>query len=164
MQWLAELCVRRPVVSWVLVLSLTVVGLFAFGRLGVDRFPNVDIPSVAVTTLLPGAAPEQVETEVTDKVEESVNTISGIDTLSSTSSEGVSQVVVAFRLDKSADVAAQEVRDRVNRILPQLPRTALQPTVEKLDPTASPVLTIAVTAAMPIREITEFADKVLRRR
>ena len=79
MQWLAELCVRRPVFAWVLVLSLIVVGLFAFGQLGVDRFPNVDIPSVSVTTRLPGAAPEQIETEVTDKIEEAVNTISGID-------------------------------------------------------------------------------------
>ena len=95
MQWLAALCVRRPVFAWVLVLSLTVVGLFAFGRLGVDRFPNIDIPTIVVTTRLPGAAPEQVETEVTDKVEEAVNTISAIDTLSSTSSEGISQVVVA---------------------------------------------------------------------
>ena len=117
-----------------------------------------------MTTRLPGAAPEQIETEVTDKIEEAVNTISAIDTLSSTSSEGISQVVVAFTLDKDADVAAQEVRDRVNRILPQLPRTALQPTVEKLDPTASPVITVAVTAAKPVRDITEFADKVLRRR
>ena len=164
MQWLAALCVRRPVFAWVLVLSLTVVGLFAFGRLGVDRFPNIDIPTILVTTRLPGAAPEQIETEVTDKIEEAVNTISAIDTLSSTSSEGISQVVVAFTLDKEGDTAAQEVRDRVNRILPQLPRTALQPIVEKLDPTASPVITVAVTAAKPVRDITEFADKVLRRR
>ena len=131
MQWLAALCVRRPVFAWVLVLSLTVVGLFALGRLGVDRFPNIDIPTVVVTTRLPGAAPEQIETEVTDKIEEAVNTISAIDTLSSTSSEGISQVVVSFMLEKDADVAAQEVRDRINRVLPLLPRTALQPTVEK---------------------------------
>ena len=123
MQWLASLCVRRPVFAWVLILSLTVVGLFAFGRLGVDRFPNVDIPTISVTTRLPGAAPEQIETEVTDKIEEAVNTISGIDTLTSTSSEGVSQVVVSFKLEKNADIAAQEVRDRINRVLPQLPRT-----------------------------------------
>jgi HAE1 family hydrophobic/amphiphilic exporter-1 len=97
MQWLAALCVRRPVFAWVLVLSLTVVGLFALGRLGVDRFPNIDIPTVVVTTRLPGAAPEQIETEVTDKIEEAVNTISAIDTLNSTSSEGISQVVVSFR-------------------------------------------------------------------
>lgn len=164
MQWLASLCVRRPVFAWVLVLSLTVVGLFAFGRLGVDRFPNVDIPTISITTRLPGAAPEQIETEVTDKIEESVNTISGIDTLTSTSSEGISQVSVAFTLEKNADVAAQEVRDRVNRVLPLLPRTVLQPTVEKLDFTAAPVITVAVTADKPVRDITEFADKILRRR
>src|SRR6187431_889980 len=164
MQWLAALCVKRPVFAWVLVLSLTVVGLFAFGRLGVDRFPNVDIPTVVVTTRLPGAAPEQIETEVTDKIEESVNTISAIDTLSSTSSESISQVVVSFKLEKNADVAAQEVRDRINRVMPQLPRTVLQPTVEKLDFTAAPVITVAVTADKPLRDITEFADKVLRRR
>jgi HAE1 family hydrophobic/amphiphilic exporter-1 len=163
MQWLAELCVKRPVFAWVLILSLVVVGLFAFTRLGVDRFPNIDIPSVAITTRLPGAAPEQIETEVTDKIEEAVNTISGIDTLTSNSSEGVSQVIVAFVLEKDANVAAQEVRDKVNRVLPLLPRTVIQPTVEKLDPTASPVLTVAVTAQKPLREITEYADKVLRR-
>ncbi len=164
MQWLAEVCVKRPVFAWVLVLSLTVVGLFAFGRLGVDRFPNVDIPTISVTTRLPGAAPEQIETEVTDKVEEAVNTISGIDTLTSTSSEGVSQVVISFKLEKNADTAAQEVRDRINRVIPRLPRTVLQPTVEKLDFTASPVITVAVTADKPVRDITEFADRILRRR
>jgi multidrug efflux pump subunit AcrB len=163
MQWLAELCVKRPVFAWVLILSLVVVGLFAFTRLGVDRFPNVDIPSVAITTRLPGAAPEQIESEVTDKIEEAVNTISGIDTLTSNSFEGVSQVLVAFVLEKDANVAAQEVRDKVNRVIPLLPRTVIQPTVEKLDPTASPVLTVAVTAQKPLREITEYADKVLRR-
>ena len=163
MQWLAELCVKRPVFAWVLILSLVVVGAFAFTRLGVDRFPNVDIPSVAITTRLPGAAPEQVETEVTDKIEEAVNTISGIDVLTSNSSEGVSQVVVSFVLEKDANVAAQEVRDKINRVLPLLPRTVIQPQVEKLDPTASPVLTVAVTAQKPLREITEYADKVLRR-
>ncbi len=123
MQWLAELCVRRPVFASVLILSLVVVGAFAFGQLGVDRLPQVDFPTVTVTTRLPGAAPEQVESEVTDKVEEAVNTISGIDQLSSNSAEGISQVIVTFHLEKNADVAAQEVRDRINRILPQLPRT-----------------------------------------
>jgi len=164
MQRLAELCVRRPVFASVLILSLTVVGLFAFGQLGVDRIPTVDFPTVTVTTRLPGAAPEQVESEVTDKVEEAVNTISGIDQLSSNSAEGISQVIVTFRLEKSADVAAQEVRDRVNRIMPLLPRTITQPTIEKQDPDAAPILTIAVTAKRPIREVTEYTDKVLRRR
>ena len=164
MQWLAELCVRRPVFASVLILSLVVVGAFAFGQLGIDRLPKVDFPTVTVTTRLPGAAPEQVESEVTDKVEEAVNTISGIDQLNSNSAEGISQVIVTFRLEKNADVAAQEVRDRVNRILPLLPRTIMQPTIEKQDPDAAPILTIAVTANKPIRDVTEYADKVLRRR
>ncbi len=164
MQWLAALCVRRPVFASVLILSLTVIGVFSFVQLGIDQFPNVDFPAIVVTTRLPGAAPEQVETEISDHIEEAVNTISGIDTLTSVSSEGVSQVVVGFNLEKNTDVAAQEVRDRVSRILPLLPRTVQQPIVEKRDPDAFPVITIAVTADKPIREISEYADKVLRRR
>ena len=164
MQSLAALCVRRPVFASVLILALSVIGAFSFTQLGIDQFPAVDFPTVVVTTRLPGAAPEQVESEVTDKVEEAVNTISGIDTLTSTSSEGVSQVVVNFKLEKNADIATQEVRDKVNRILPLLPRTITQPTVEKRDPDAQPVLTVALTANKPLRDITEYADKVLRRR
>jgi HAE1 family hydrophobic/amphiphilic exporter-1 len=112
MQWLAALCVRRPVFASVIILSLTVIGIFSFVQLGIDQFPNVDFPAIVVTTRLPGAAPEQVETEISDHIEEAVNTISGIDTLTSVSSEGVSQVVVGFNLEKNTDVAAQEVRDR----------------------------------------------------
>jgi hydrophobic/amphiphilic exporter-1 (mainly G- bacteria), HAE1 family len=163
MQWLASISVKRPVFATVIILSLTVVGAFSFGRLGLDRFPKVDFPTVVVTTRLPGAAPEEVETEITDKIEEAVNTISGIDELRSTSSEGVSQVIVAFLLEKDGDIAAQEVRDRVNRVLPLLPRTIDQPTVEKFDPDSAPVLTLAVSANKPIRDITEYADKTLRR-
>ncbi|MCG6926857.1 MAG: efflux RND transporter permease subunit [Acidobacteria bacterium] len=164
MQKLAEICVRRPVFTWVLVLSLVVLGLFAYPRLGVDRFPNIDFPYVTVSTVLVGAAPEEIETEITDKVEEAVNTISGIDQLISVSAEGVSQVVVSFELEKDADVAAQEVRDRVNTILRDLPRDADPPVIAKIDPDAIPVLSVAVSAPLPIREVTEFADKTLRRR
>ncbi|CAN5887795.1 efflux RND transporter permease subunit [soil metagenome] len=163
MQWLAAISVKRPVFATVLILALTVVGAFSFTRLGVDRFPKVDFPTIVVTTRLAGAAPEEIETEITDKIEEALNTVSGIDELRSTSSEGVSMVVVAFLLEKDADVAAQEVRDRVNRVLPLLPRTIDQPTVEKFDPDSAPVLTLALSAKKPIRDITEYADKRLRR-
>jgi HAE1 family hydrophobic/amphiphilic exporter-1 len=163
MQWLAELCVKRPVFATVLILSLTVVGVFAFTRLGVDRYPKVDLPTILVTTVQPGAAPEQIETEVTDKIEEAVNTISGIDELRSSSSEGVSQVILTFLLDKDIDVAAQEVRDKVNGVLPELPKTIQQPRVDRMDPDAAPVLSLALTADKPVRDITEYADKVLRR-
>src|ERR1700676_2619690 len=127
MQWLAALSVRRPVLASVLILSLTVIGVFSFTRLGVDRYPKVDFPTVLITTVQPGAAPEQIETEISDKIEEAVNTISGIDELRSVSSEGISQVIVSFVLEKDTDVAAQEVRDKVNGVLPLLPKTIHTP-------------------------------------
>src|SRR5918992_4069687 len=127
MQWLASISVKRPVFATVIILTLTVVGAFSFSRLGLDRFPKVDFPTVVITTRLPGAAPEEVETEITDKIEEAVNTISGIDELRSNASEGVLQVIVTFQLEKNADIGAQEVRDRVNGVLPQLPRNIDQP-------------------------------------
>jgi hydrophobic/amphiphilic exporter-1 (mainly G- bacteria), HAE1 family len=163
MQWLAALCVKRPVFATVLILSLTVIGAFSFTRLGVDRFPKVDFPTIVITTVQPGAAPEQIETEISDKIEEGVNTISGIDELRSTSSEGISLVVVSFVLEKDTDVAAQEVRDKVNSVLPLLPKTIQQPRVDKFDPDAAPVLSLALSAKKPVRDITEYADKVLRR-
>ncbi len=164
MQKLAELCVKRPVFATVLTLALIVLGLASYFRLGVDRFPKVDFPTITITTTLPGAAPEELETEVTDKIEEAVNTISGIDQLQSTTSEGVSQVFVTFILDKNIDVAAQEVRDKVNLALTELPEDIDPPTVTKLDPDATPILSIALSAPRSLRELTEFADKTLKRR
>jgi HAE1 family hydrophobic/amphiphilic exporter-1 len=163
MHKLAEICVRRPVFATVLVLVLTVFGVFGYLKLGVDWFPKVDIPVVLVTTVVPGTAPEEIETEVTDKIEEAVNTASGIDELRSVSTEGVSQVVIQFQLEKDVDVAAQEVRDRVNRILSELPQDIEQPIVEKMDPDAIPVIMLALSAPLPVKDISEYADKVLRR-
>src|SRR3712207_585957 len=104
MQWLAAISVKRPVFATVIVLILTVVGFFAYQQLGVDRFPKVDFPVVSVITVLPGSAPEEIETEISDKIEAAVNTISGIDELRSTSVEGVSQVFVTFVLEKDIEV------------------------------------------------------------
>ena len=164
MQALAALCVRRPVFASVLILSLVVVGLFALTQLGVDLMPNVDIPTITVTTRLPGAAPEQVETEITDKVEEAVNTISGIDQLSSNSAEGISRSssrsswrrTPTWRRRKCATASTASCRSC------RAPST--QPTIEKQDPDAQPIFTLALTGDKPIRDITEYADKVLRRR
>jgi hydrophobic/amphiphilic exporter-1 (mainly G- bacteria), HAE1 family len=163
MQWLAALSVRRPVLATVLILMLVVIGIYGYVQLGVDRMPKVDFPTVVITTLNPGAAAEEIDREITDKIEEAVNTISGLDELRSTSSEGVSVVVASFLLEKNGDVAAQEVRDQVNRVMPLLPETIRQPTIQKIDPDASPVLTLVVSSKRPIRDTTEFADKVLRR-
>jgi len=163
MQWLAELSVRRPVLASVAVLIFLVVGIYGYSKLEVDRFPKIDFPTVAVTTRLNGATPREIETEITDKVEEAVNTVSGIDEVRSTCSDGVSQVLVTFLLEKDVDVAAQEVRDRINQILADLPEAADPPVVEKLDPDAAPILNLALVADRPVRELTEYADKVLRR-
>src|SRR5271156_2673180 len=164
MQWLAALCVRRPIFASVLILVLCVIGIAGYVQLGVDRFPNVDFPVIVVITNQPGAAPEDIETEITDKVEEAVNTISGIDELRSITTEGVSQVVVSFVLEKNVDVAAQDVRDKINTILPNLPKDIDQPTVQKLDPDAAPILYFALRSqGHTIREATELADKQLRR-
>src|SRR5215813_12260638 len=163
MQKLAEICVRRPVFATMLILSLTVVGLFSYKSLGVDLFPKIDLPTITVTVVNPGASPQEVETEITDKVEGAVNTISGIDELRSTSVEGVSQVFITFLLEKNADIAAQEVRNKVDLITNQLPETAENPIVEKLDTDATPVLRIAVSAPRSLREVTDIADKQIKR-
>jgi len=164
MNKLAEICVRRPVFATMLILALTVIGVFAFFNLGVDLFPKVDLPTVIVTVTNPGASPQEVETEITDKIEGAVNTISSIDELRSTSVEGVSQVIITFLLEKDVDVAVQEVRDKVSLIVPDLPETAEQPVVQKLDPGATPVLRIAVSAPRPLREVTYIADKQIKER
>ncbi len=164
MQKLAEICVRRPVFATMIILALTVVGSFSFFSLGVDLFPKIDLPTVTVTIANPGSSPQEIETEVTDKVEGAVNTISGIDELRSTSVEGVSQVFITFLLDKNADVAAQEVRDKVNLVIPDLPETAKAPIVQKLDTDAAPVLRIAVSAPKSLREVTDIADKKIKQR
>lgn len=164
MQWLAEVCVKRPVFATMLILSLVVVGAFSFLSLGVDLFPKIDFPTITITVVNPGASPQEIETEITDKVEEAVNTISGIDELRSTSIEGISQVFVAFVLEKDVNVAAQEVENRVQTVIPNLPETAKQPTVQKLDTDAAPVLRISISAPTSLREVTEIAkDRVKER-
>ena len=145
-----------------LILSLVVVGAFSFLSLGVDLFPKIDFPTITITVVNPGASPQEIETEITDKVEEAVNTISGIDELRSTSIEGISQVFVQFVLEKDVNIAAQEVENRVQTVIPNLPETAKQPTVQKLDTDATPVLRITVSAPTAIREITELAKKRIK--
>jgi hydrophobic/amphiphilic exporter-1 (mainly G- bacteria), HAE1 family len=162
-QWLAEISIRRPVFASVLVLSLVVVGVFSYFNLGVDRFPKVEFPTISITTRQAGAAPEDIETEITDRIERAVNTISGIEELRSVSTEGVSQVFVQFALEKSVDVAAQEVRDKINQILGDLPRDIDQPIIDKVDVDSAPILYLSLAAHRPIRDVTEFADKTLRR-
>ncbi|MBI5244204.1 MAG: efflux RND transporter permease subunit [Elusimicrobia bacterium] len=159
---ISDACIRRPVFTVMMVAALIVLGLFSYARLGVDAFPNVDFPIAIVTTSLPGASPEEVETSLTKPIEEAVNTISGIDELRSISYEGLSQVVIVFVLEKNPDVAAQEVRDAVGRVQRDFPDGTQAPAIEKLNPSAMPVMSIAVTGEMPLRELTQIAKKRIK--
>src|SRR5579885_1421147 len=164
MHALARLCVKRPVFATMLVLSLVVVGVFSYFSLGLDLFPKIDIPTVSVTVANPGATPEEIETEITKKIEDTVNTISQVDEVRSTSSEGFSLVIVTFELSKDGDVAAQEVQNKVNLIVPQLPQSAKQPVIQKFDPDATPVMQIAVSAPRSLRDVTLIADKLIKQK
>ena len=161
---LAEVCVRRPVFATMLVLTFVVLGVFSYTQLGIDQFPKIDLPTVTVRTVLQGASPEEIESQITKPIEEVINTVSGIDELRSTTLEGVSLVVVQFVLDKNADVAAQEVRDKVATIIGQLPRDTDTPVIERVDFDAAPVLSISVYGSRPLRELTEIADKQIKQR
>ncbi len=162
MQKLAEICIRRPVFATMIVLSLVVVGAASFFRLGVDRFPSVDLPTVSVRTGLPGGSPEEVESLITQQIEEVVNTVDGIDELRSISGQGSSFVIATFKLDRNLETAAQDVRDRVSTLGRRLPDDATPPVVQKFDNDSTPVVTIALTADRSIRELTELADKTVR--
>jgi HAE1 family hydrophobic/amphiphilic exporter-1 len=162
MQKLAEICIRRPVFATMIVLSLVVVGAAGFFRLGVDRFPSVDLPTVSVRVGLPGAAPEEVESLVTQQLEEVINTVDGISELRSVSAQGSAIVIATFKLDRNLESAAQDVRDRVNTLGRNLPEDATPPVVQKFDNDSTPVLTIALSGNRSIRELTELADKTVR--
>jgi HAE1 family hydrophobic/amphiphilic exporter-1 len=154
---ISEICIRRPIFTWVLVGIPVVLGLVAYSGLGVDLFPKVDFPIVSVTASLPGASAEEMETTVTKPLEEAVNQISGVDELRSTTREGVTTLVVQFRLEKNGDVATQEVRDKIAAILRQLPQGMDPPVVSKFDLDAAPIMTIGVSGRRDLREVTEIA-------
>lgn len=163
MQKLAEICIRRPVFATMLILALVVIGLDSYRKLGVDFFPKVEFPFVSITTVLPGASPEEVESQVTKVLEEAVNTISGIDELNSTSAEGVSIITIGFVLEKDPEIAAQEVRDKVSTVLGQLPRDARTPVVEKVATDASPVLNVVISSPRDLREVTKIVDDQIKK-
>ena len=162
MQKLAEICIRRPVFAAMIILALVVVGAASYGRLGVDRFPSVDLPTVSVRTNLPGASTEETEAEVSQKIEEAVNTVEGIQELRSVSSGGSSFVIATFNLERDIDTAAQDIRDRVSSVVRNLPDDTLPPVIAKFNNDSSPVMTVALSGNRPLRELTEYADKVVK--
>ncbi len=162
MRKLAEVCIRRPVFAAMLILALCVVGAASYFRLGVDRFPSVDLPTVSIRTQWPGASTEEMETEISKRIEEAVNTIEGISELRSISGPGTSAVIVTFNLNRDIDSATQDVRDRVAAVLKSLPDDATAPLIAKSDNDSQPVLTVALSGDRTLRELTELADKIVK--
>jgi hydrophobic/amphiphilic exporter-1 (mainly G- bacteria), HAE1 family len=164
MQWLAEICVHRPVFATVIVLFLTVVGGFSFFTLGVDRFPKIDLPTISVSTSNTGAAPAEIETEVTDIIEGAVNTVPGIDQMTSSSSRGSSNVTLTFNLEKDPDQAYQEIQQKISTVTNRLPETADPPVVRKSDPDSQPVLIYAISAPRDVVSLNDFVETQIQER
>lgn len=162
MQKLAEICIRRPVFASMIVLSLVVVGVAGYLHLGVDRFPSVDLPTVRVSVRLPGASPAEMESQVSQPIEEVLNTIEGIQELRSVNGSGAAFIVVTFELNRDIDAAAQDVRDRLATVLRDLPRDIDPPTIAKADTDQSPILSLALSGNRSQRELSEIADKIVK--
>ncbi|MBI4591608.1 MAG: efflux RND transporter permease subunit [Candidatus Rokubacteria bacterium] len=158
-----EVFVRRPVFTTMLIASFVVLGAASFLQLGVDIFPKVDLPTITITTRLPGASPEEIESQITKPIEEVVNTISGLDELRSSTIEGQSQVLATFVLERNVQEAANDVREKVATVVSRFPAGTESPVIEKFDPDSAPVMAVVVSGQRSAREVTEIADKRIKR-
>jgi hydrophobe/amphiphile efflux-1 (HAE1) family protein len=161
---LADVSIKRPVFTTMIVVALLVLGLFSFYKLNVDQYPNVDIPYVVVTTVLPGAGPSQIETNVTKIIEDAVNPVEGVDHITSYSQEGVSIVVIQFKLEIDGKTAAQDVREKVAAVRSLLPDDIKDPVIQRYDPASQPILTITVAGNRSEKEITTITKDVIKPR
>jgi hydrophobic/amphiphilic exporter-1 (mainly G- bacteria), HAE1 family len=159
---LADVSIRRPVFAVMMSIALVILGFFSFRQLGVDLMPKTDSPMVTVSTRLPGASAEEIETQLTKPIEEVVNTISGIDELRASSDMGSSRITITFVLERDIEAATQDVRDKIATIVSGFPNDTLAPTISKFDPDSSPILTVAVSGDRSAKEITEIADKQIK--
>jgi HAE1 family hydrophobic/amphiphilic exporter-1 len=153
---LADVSIERPVFATMMILALVVLGLFSYIKLNIDQFPDVDFPYVTATTVLPGAGPEQIETDVTKKIEDAVNTIGGIDHIQSISQEGVSIIIIQFKLEVEGKQAAQDVREKIAAIRAELPNDVEDPVIQRIDPASQPIFTLTVSGDRSEKEITTF--------
>ena len=161
---LANVSIERPVFATMMILALIVLGLYSYTKLNIDQYPDVDIPAVTATTVLPGAGPEQIETDVTKKIEDAVNTIGGIDHITSTSQEGVSIVVIQFKLEVDGKQAAQEVREKIAAIRANLPTDIKDPVILRYDPASQPIMTLTIAGERSEKEITTYTKDIIKKR
>ena len=161
---LADISIKRPVFATVMVSVLVVFGVWGYRQLSLDMFPDVEFPICTVTATYPGADPETIESRVIDKLEEAISGVNGIKTLRSTSMENVGLVFVQFELERKADQAVQDVRDKVSAALKDLPKDLEPPLVERLDIGAAPVLAIALASNLEKRDLTDIAKNTIKQR
>jgi len=161
---LADTSIERPVFATMMIMALVVLGLFSYMKLNIDLFPNVDFPFVIVTTVLPGAGPEQIETDVSKRIEAAVNTVGGLDHLQSISQEGVSIVVLQFKLEVNGQQAAQDVRDKIAAIRGDLPTDIEDPVIQRFDPASEPIYTLTLSGKRSEKDITTYAKDVVIKR
>ena len=160
--WLTDVAIKRPVFTTMIFLALIVLGIRSLTMMPVDKFPDIDIPIVSITTIYPGAGPEEVEALVTKIIEDEVSSIDKVDEVKSVSSEGVSTITIEFLLEADIDVAASDVRAKVAIIKEDLPDDAEEPIVAKLDLGALPVVTMGITSdSMAIREVRTLVDNII---
>lgn len=167
--FLSDFSIRRPVFTVCIMLALVVLGLFSVKTLGIDQYPNTDIPTVTVSVIYPGASPESVKQDVVRKIEEAVNPIEKIKEISSTSQEGLGTLVIQFHLGRNVDNALNDVRTKIGQIRRNLPNNIEEPVISKFDPSQLPVLSLVVKpdakhAGMDDRELTRIAEDFLKRR
>ena len=162
---LTQIAVDNPVFATMAMVALLVMGLFSYRQLGVDQFPNVDFPVVVVTTEYPGASPETVETEISRKIEESVNAIAGLKALTSRSLEGRSIVIAEFELSVASPLATQDVREKVQQVRAAFRPEIKEPLIQRFNPDDQPILSIAVRSDVrAVRELTTIADQIIVKR
>jgi HAE1 family hydrophobic/amphiphilic exporter-1 len=163
--FLSNLSIKRPIFAAVMMLALVTLGIFSYRRLAIDMFPDVEIPVLSIVTKYPGASPETVEREVTKRIEEAVNPISGVKHVTSTSRESVSIVVVEFNLEVKINEASQEARAKVNAIRGDLPQGIEEPIIQKLDFSSIPIVSLAVRSeTLSAKDLTTLVEKKVKRR
>ena len=163
--FLSDLSIKRPVFATVLMLALVTLGVFSYRRLAIDMFPDIEIPVLSIITQYPGASPETVEREVTKKLEQAVNPISGVKHVYSTSREGLSTVIVEFNLEVKINAAAQDARSKISAIRNDLPAGIQEPVIQKLDIGGMAIVSLAVRSPeMTSRELTTLVDRKVKRR
>ncbi|HZT32694.1 MAG TPA: efflux RND transporter permease subunit [Bryobacteraceae bacterium] len=163
--FLSDLSIRQPVLATMLSVSLLTLGVFSYRQLSIDQFPDVEIPVLTVQTQYPGASPETVEREVTKRIEEALNTISGVRHITSTTTEGLSAIVAEFRLGTNVNTAQQDAQAKINAIRADFPRDMKEPVIQRIDLNAIPILSVAVESpSADIKTLSSLAEKVIKKR